>query len=220
MPITLYAAAIWSCPENAIHAERWQRLTLPSSGPAFGRPLKSNVRRRTSHTPKISASSKSLRPCPEPAQDQSHQPREPIEITSAAAMCHIELLLMKSLPRRCARWSARSRASTLGVLQEQFGARLSLTALPNHRAQRKAADYWCNSACRCFLSRPLKATLRQRTRRLTRPSSGPAYGRPLMSNVRRRSLEHGPRATKASMIGKSCWLLRQHTGTVGTRSYS
>ena len=122
-------------PPKDRRPQRARRLTSPSSGPAYGRPLMSNVRRRTSHTPKISASSKSLRPCPEPAQDQSHQAREPIEITSAAAMCHIEPLLMKSLPRRCARWSARSRACTLGVPQEQFGARLSLTALPNHRAQ-------------------------------------------------------------------------------------
>jgi hypothetical protein len=179
-------------------------LTLPSSGPAYGRPLKPNVRPRF----KPHHESTSAIRCAARAFAQNTGCRRRFEVSAPAIRCAARAVARDTGCHRCFWFGAPARGHSLGRLglsvlrrpargrvisnASNYGAPAPLahscgTHLQAPFKRRSASlrfQRWYASPCK------FKARLRLHERGLTLPSSGRAFGTPLKSNVRPHGICH------------------------------
>jgi len=174
--------------------DRQRCLTLPSSGPAYGRPLKSNVRLRT----KPDHGSRSAARYAARAPAQNNGCRRRVEFGGSFEGCsrgRRELSVLRRPAHGCI--SSKARRSSASVqapiaLNRNTELRIGfITSTARGLALSSRAVQLSGRSCSLRIQRwyasPSKcnASLPPRERGLTLPSSGPAYGGPLKSNVRR-----------------------------------
>ena len=167
-------------------------LTLPSSGPAFGGPLKSNVRPRT----KPDHGSRSAARCAARALAQNKGGRRRIKRPASSRGCSQGQRGLSVL-RRPAHGRISSKAKRLTAFVQAPMALKRNTELRVSHLKRKSfapspstvqlSGRSCSLCLQRWYASPseFKARLPLQERGLTLPSSGPAYGGPLKSNVGR-----------------------------------